>query len=217
MLNLLTRRRAEAARVDTFLAAIRATAVPAPVRPLPVHRAGVRWTRTDTASLPRIIATAGSVLVAGAVLAGCAQAPASTVTGPTSAPVALELGLPVAPEAVPAPVQTGTDAGLITDPAPGFELEEPTSASTTTAPPAPAAVPTVHPAPVLEPAPVVDPPAAAPVTTEPSCAAGEELDPTVGCVAVQLPEEHVGGARCEDPAQVVVAVLEDGTAVCGTL
>jgi hypothetical protein len=46
--------------------------------------------------------------------------------------------------------------------------------------------------------------------------AGMDYDGTVPvCVARQLPEEAIGGARCPDPGQVVVAVRADGSYVCG--
>jgi hypothetical protein len=47
--------------------------------------------------------------------------------------------------------------------------------------------------------------------------AGMDYDGTVPvCVARQLPEEAIGGARCPDPGQVVVAVRADGSYVCGS-
>lgn len=96
-----------------------------------------------------------------------------------------------------------------------------TSATTVTLT-APAPAPeTVQAAPstvtVEAPAPVVQQSApAAQQPTEPTCAAGEEYDPTIpACVAQQLPDESLGGARCPDPADVVVAIAEDGSLVCG--
>lgn len=68
-----------------------------------------------------------------------------------------------------------------------------------------------------EPVEVVTPAPEAPeVTTEPTCAPGELYDPTIpACVAQQLDDEAIGGARCDDPLLVVVAVLETGELVCG--
>lgn len=68
-----------------------------------------------------------------------------------------------------------------------------------------------------EPAEVVTPaPEPAEVTTEPTCGPGELYDPTIpACVAQQLDDEAIGGARCDDPLKVVVAVLETGELVCG--
>jgi hypothetical protein len=51
---------------------------------------------------------------------------------------------------------------------------------------------------------------------QPTCAAGEEYQGELGCVHTQLPEEAIGGARCPDPGQVVVAVRADGSYVCGS-
>lgn len=90
--TLLSRRRTEDARADAFVAAIRATA-PGAV-PL-VDR------RTDTIQFPRLVLTAAVPLVAaGVLLSGCSTAPEF----PTPAPTLEQL--------------TGTDAGLITEPAP---------------------------------------------------------------------------------------------------
>jgi len=214
MLNLLTRRRAEDHRVDTFLAAIHA-AKPAPVRPLPM-RMDVPSPRTDTERLPRIVLTAGAVLTAAAVLTGCGGGSTPVaVTHSAAAPSTVQLELPVAapaPAPVPAAELTGTDAGLITAPAPTVEELEDMDRAATAVPSPAAAAPVV---PAAEPA-AVDVPAVDPAPVTPPCATGEEWDPTIpACVAVQLPEERTGGARCEDPTQVVLAVLEDGTLVCG--
>lgn len=53
--------------------------------------------------------------------------------------------------------------------------------------------------------------AQADTASQPSCAPGEEYQGEFGCVAVQLPEEQIGGARCPDPAMVVL----DTAGTCG--
>lgn len=113
------------------------------------------------------------------------------------------------------PELTGTDAGLVTTPAPSADPDTladlaDLAAQAPTAPPATrssagAPAPVVAPAPVA--APVIDP--------EPQCSAGTEWQGEFGCVAVQLPEEANRGARCPDPSHVVVAVRADGSLVCG--
>lgn len=136
---------------------------------------------------------------------------------------------------------TGTDAGLITSPATGdpdalpdladlaSQLDDAASTvptqptaghvvqvDTPAAPVAASSLEPAEPAPVaapVEPAPVV---AETPAPADPGCSAAEEWDPTIpACVAHQAPEEQTGGARCPDPLQVVVAILEDGSLVCG--
>lgn len=95
-------RRREAARVDAFVAAIRATA--------PGARPAVLELRTDTVQFPRIVLTAGAVLTAGLAVAAwlfpADVTPARTATPPT---VVQQL--------------TGTDAGLITTPAASGETQ----------------------------------------------------------------------------------------------
>jgi len=99
--NLITRRRTERERVDAFLAAIHAT-TPAPVRPLPLRMGTVPSPRTDTAALPRIVATASATLAAAVILTGCAGGTtpaAAPVSSPSSHTVQLEL--PAVPSADP--------------------------------------------------------------------------------------------------------------------
>jgi hypothetical protein len=109
---LSRRRRAETARVDAFVAAIRATAPAGTVRDCAAD---------DTAPLPMsLVRLLVPAAVAAAVLTGCGATPAPSSATPTTAPVNAETmtGPPVEQ-------LTGTDAGLITEPAPTVaELEE---------------------------------------------------------------------------------------------
>lgn len=214
LLFLSPRRRAEEERVERFLAAIRATS-PAPVRPLPERVGPAPSRRTDTAQLPRIVLA----VAAASVLTGCAGGTTLAAAPASLTPQAVELQLPVeppvqlgAPASTPGGEFTGTDAGLITTPAPTVqELEEQDRAAAAVTTPAPAPVPPAGVVPAAEPAPV-DVPAVEPAPV--TCAPGEELQGDLGCVAVQLPEEQLGGARCGDTDQVI-ARLEDGSLGCG--
>jgi hypothetical protein len=83
------------------------------------------------------------------------------------------------------------------------DTSAPTTAASPAAPrttaPSTAAAPSTTPAPVVEPAPTAT---AAPSTTD---------EP----VHEQLPEEQIGGARCGDTTEVIVALDTDGTPICG--
>lgn len=74
---------------------------------------------------------------------------------------------------------------------------------------------TPEPAPVTPPAVLavaapVDTPAAVPAPVEAPAPVLEEQ------VQQQLPEEAIGGARCGDDAEVVIALAENGDLICGT-
>jgi ribonuclease E len=149
--------------------------------------------RTDTERLPRIVLLA-AVPLSALLLSGCAGAPAVQAPGEQSAPISVP-ATPVQPQE-----STGTDAGLITTPAPTVaELEAQDAAAVpapVVVPDAPAPAPVLEqapPAPAVEPAPVVVP-EPAPVVVEP--------EP----VQEQLPDEALGSHRCEDPAHVVLSV-----------
>jgi hypothetical protein len=179
--TVLSRDRIEDRRVDAFVEAIRASEH----GPVPqLH---------DTAPLPMSLVRLLVPVAAAAVLTGCgATAPAAPAEeSPASASTLTGTPEPAAP-GLSAPEQlTGTDAGLITTPAPTVQqLEEQDAAA------APDAIPAVIPAP----SPVVAP-APAPVAEEEP--AGQ-----------QLPEEVVGSYRCEDPRAIVVAVNADGSWDC---
>lgn len=158
----------------------------------------------------RLVAACAIALVA---LTGCSD----TATDPHDGMTRLDLGDALGTVHSGEPddlggIGTGVSAALdladqadlaaqLPAPAPSQKAARTTSASA----PAPAPV-------VSEPAPAPVVPEPAPV--EPTCATGEAWDGE-RCVAQQLPEESVGGARCGDTDQVVVAILEDGTPVCG--
>lgn len=179
--TILSRDRAEDRRVDAFVAAIRAS------------EHGTVQQPDDTRPLPLSLVCLLVPVAAVVVLAGCGAGPAlmpveESSTGMT-ATVSAPAPAPVVPEEL-----TGTDAGLITEPAPTVQELEELDAAAGSVQPAPAPM-------APAPAPVMEEPAPA------SCAAGEEWDPTIpACVAQQLPEESVGGARCPDPVDVVLSV-----------
>jgi hypothetical protein len=145
--TLFTRRCAEDARVDSFVAAIRRSAdQPA----IPLQREA-----TDTVAFPRII-LAGTVLGMTLALTGCGSTPApSSATVPASTTT-----VPAADVQPVIPQLDGTDAGLITEPAPSVQELEAQDA---------AAVPVRTPEPVPVPQPVqpVVPELPAPVVEEP--------------------------------------------------
>ena len=155
--SLMSRRRAEDIRVDQFVDAIRRSefaTVPTPAR-------------TDTVAFPRII-LAGTV-AAAILLTGCGT------TAPT------QPATTVAPAAVSTQQLDGTDAGLITEPAPTVaELEEMEEADAAAAVQAQDVAPDAIPAdiPAAEIAPVYVPPVAVeePITEPQFPDFGEQYD-----------------------------------------
>jgi hypothetical protein len=193
MFGFLTpaRRRAEEQRVQQFLYAIRESALDFDEAP--------QWPaaqRTDTTAFPRII-LAGTVVGAAVVLSGCgSQAPTSV--DPSEAPHVVQTVAPEPPATWQPGELTGTDAGLITTPAPSaYELEEQEAAA---APSIPAPVVTAVPAPVV---PQLPAPVAAPVPVAVEEPAGQ-----------QRPDEVIGSYRCEDVTMIVVAINADGSWNC---
>lgn len=137
-----------------------------------------------------------------------------SVTPASSSPRTIDLDLPAEPPL------NGTDAGLITEPAPGVDaggthrpaapLRPVERASAGPAAPAVVAPPAVEPV-VQDPPPAVD----VMVGGDEGFREDEEFygDPDRDGVADQLPDERIGSYRCEDPTQVIVSVDPD---VCGT-
>lgn len=161
-----------------------------------------------------ITASSVAVLAAGLLYGTVAAATSTAWQASTADSSATELAPPTHTEQ-----QTGTDAGLITEPATGATDDDLADIADQAAqvPPATSSAvqrPRVAPAPAAAPVPVVAPAPVVEVAPEPTCAAGEEYDGE-RCVAQQLPEERIGGARCDDPAQVVVAIRPDGSLECG--
>ena len=197
-----SRRRAEDQRVAAFVNSIRRSAA----RHTTVDESG-EWPaaqRTDTVQFPRIILTAAVPLLALA-LSACASPAASGQQQPASV-VRQE-----APAAVPSQQElTGTDAGLITEPAPTVqELEEAERATADAVPttiPAPPAAPTDA-APDGIPA---DIPAPGPTTERPLLSQPMERPlPT----AEQLPEETTG-RQIDCPDGTVGTQTADGAVDC---
>lgn len=177
----------------------------------------------------RLVAGCALALVA---LTGCAGS--STTTDPMDKAHRVQLELPSNPEPVArGGIGTGVspalepDGDALSDEAdraaqPHLAASSATASSAssssahrTTAGHARSSSSAPAPAPVVQPVAPAPAPVVEPAPAEPTCATGEEWDGE-HCVARQLPEESIGGARCPDPAQVVVAILEDGTPVCGT-
>lgn len=159
-----------------------------------------------------ITASSVAVLAAGLLYGTVVAATSTAWQASTADSSATELAPPTHPEQ-----QTGTDAGLVTDPATGATDDDLADAAdlAAQAPPATSSAvqrPRVTPAPAAAPVPVVAP--VVEVAPAPTCATGEEYDGE-RCVAQQLPEERIGGARCDDPTQVVVAIHPDGSIECG--
>lgn len=182
-MNFLARRRAEEQRVDAFLAAIVASEHGVPAQP-ETH---------DTAPLPLSLVRLLVAAAAAVVLAGCAA--------PARMPMEQSSRHAIVTTTAPAPVEqsTGTDAGLITEPAPTVqELEEQDAAADSIPVDMPAPVVSETPAPA---APVDPAPAPPAVDLAPPAPVVEEEPP-----GTQLPEEQLGSYRCPDPAHVVLSV-----------
>jgi hypothetical protein len=194
MFGFLTpaRRRAEEQRVQQFLYAIRESALD--------FDETIQWPaaqRTDTTAFPRII-LAGTVIGAAVVLSGCgSQAP--TPVDPSEAPHVVQTVAPEPPALWQPGELTGTDAGLITTPAPSaYELESADRDG--------GAESRVHPTTV--PAPVVT---AVPTPVVPQLPAPVVVEEPAGH---QSPDEVIGSYRCEDVTMIVVAVNADGSWDC---
>jgi hypothetical protein len=193
MLSYLTpgRRRAENRRVQSFLYAIRYSGLD-----LPTEQQTWPAERTDTVAFPRII-LAGTVLGTALALSACGSA-VPTLVDPSEAPHVVQPVVPEAPVALAPEELTGTDAGLITEPAPTvYELEAQDAARAAVRAPAPVVPPAPVP-PATTPAPIVEP---APVVVA-------EED------GQQDADEVIGSYRCEDVTMVVVAINSDGSWDC---
>ena len=169
-----------------------------------------------------------------ATLAGCAQQPSSAAPASTTPLSALTAEQPTEPIArggiivatqpsmgAPVAVAASAPVAVASQPVPSTTAPEVAPES-----PSPAAV-TPQPVTVAEPAAPVavegpnfrqDPESYGPVVT----CGGEYVAPNAWCdtetpddVQPQLDDEVIGSARCEDATEVVVAVLADGSLVCG--
>lgn len=184
-----SRRRAEDARVASFLDAIELSTGRHAAAPWPAVQPD------DTVHVPRFVLLAAVPLVA---LAAACSSPAPAAPAEPVATIAPALETDRS-------TWTGTDAGLIPAPAPTVaeldQLEDaapdaiPAEIPAVTEPPAAPAPPAV-----AAPAPVVDPAAQEDVPQE---------------VLEQTWNEALGSHRCPVPEDVVLAVTDAGDYVCG--